>query len=241
MEDSRQDLRTEFRAATESSGLACLPRSAWHRQAGFGLASVGMSGPEGRRAQVFVLPDSSQFMRAAQHTRRCSPCGSERRRRQDGSDRVANRSRKGDGPLRLRPLNVVPAFRIPCLYGVPVERNHVVEFYVQLQVIGHLPHKEPKVMGPWNLLRLPCQQRLEVLLSALLGMIADEVVGAVLPQREAMLGQGEILLCLLRPATDQGNSVFSFARREPCLPSAPRGRRCPVGFGCGPHPPVLPR
>ena len=31
MEDSRQDLRTEFRAATESSVLA-----------GFGLASVGM-------------------------------------------------------------------------------------------------------------------------------------------------------------------------------------------------------
>ena len=57
MEDSRQDLRTEFRAATESSGLACLPRSAWRRQAGFGLASAadegwrmedgGMKTPEG--------------------------------------------------------------------------------------------------------------------------------------------------------------------------------------------------
>ena len=31
MEDTRQDLRTKFRAATESSGLA-----------GFGLASIGM-------------------------------------------------------------------------------------------------------------------------------------------------------------------------------------------------------
>ena len=33
MEDSRQDLRTEFQAATEASGLA-----------GFGLASAEMSG-----------------------------------------------------------------------------------------------------------------------------------------------------------------------------------------------------
>jgi len=37
IEDSRQDLRTKFRAATESSGLAC-PRSS--RRAGFGPASV---------------------------------------------------------------------------------------------------------------------------------------------------------------------------------------------------------
>ena len=34
-------LRKAGRAATESSGLACLPRSAWRRQAGFGLASAG--------------------------------------------------------------------------------------------------------------------------------------------------------------------------------------------------------
>jgi len=43
MEDSRQNLRTEFRAATESSGLA-----------GFGLASVGMlcvQRPESRPAR----------------------------------------------------------------------------------------------------------------------------------------------------------------------------------------------
>jgi len=30
--------------ATESSGLACLPRSAWRRQAGFGLASAAEGG-----------------------------------------------------------------------------------------------------------------------------------------------------------------------------------------------------
>jgi hypothetical protein len=36
MEDSRQDLRTEYRGAMESSGLA-----------GFGLASVEMSGAQG--------------------------------------------------------------------------------------------------------------------------------------------------------------------------------------------------
>jgi hypothetical protein len=37
MEDSRQDLRTEYRGGAESSGLAC-PRSS--RRAGFGLASA---------------------------------------------------------------------------------------------------------------------------------------------------------------------------------------------------------
>ena len=44
MEDSRQDLRTKFRAAAESSGLA-----------GFGLASVGMlcaRGPESSKRAV---------------------------------------------------------------------------------------------------------------------------------------------------------------------------------------------
>ena len=216
--------------ATESSGLA-----------GFGLASVGMLCAQERRSRVFVLPHSGQLKHAARHGRRCSPCASARRCGQGGSDRVSNRSGKSDGPLRLRPFNVVPVFGVPGLNGVTVERKHVVKLYAKVQVCGHLPYQEPEVVGPRNSQRVSCQQCLEVLLGTLLGMIADEVVRAVLPQIEAMLGQNEVLLGLLHPATDQGNSVFSFARREPCLPSVPRGQRSPPGFGCGLHPPALRR
>ncbi len=54
MEDSRQDLRTEFRAATETSGLA-----------GFGLASVGMLGVPGpESSQARRTPRSAEFILA---------------------------------------------------------------------------------------------------------------------------------------------------------------------------------
>ena len=252
MEDSCQDLRTVCRGGgavvgggmEDGGGIAdfvthttlLIPCSSFLiSRSSFLIPCLPAAGRE-----PLVL-DPGQPRLAAWHVWRRSPCTSERRCRQGGSDRVSNRSGKSDGPLRLRPFNVVPVFGVPGLNGVTVERKHVVKLYTKVQVCGHLMHQEPEVVGPRNPQRMSCQQCLEVLLGTLLGMIADEVVRAVLPQREAMLGQNEVLLGLLHPATDQGDSVFSFARREPCLPSVPRGQRSLPGSDCGPHPPVSPR